>query len=314
MPDDPSPLSQPQAQAQRTERVTDKVSLAAPAKVTLFLNVVGRRDDGMHLLQGLVVFPDAADRITVRPALDLSITIAGPFADRLQAEDAEENLALRAAQLLRDAAGITAGAHIHLQKHIPVAAGLGGGSADAAATLRALMRLWAIPAETIDLPALALGLGADVPMCLAGASSLFAGIGDKVRPAQAHPACGLLLVNPRQGLPTRDVFAARTAPFAAPDPYFPGTATPAAFAEALAPRGNDLTAAARSLCPEIDSVLAALEELPGCRLARLCGSGATCFGLFDTADDAAAVTQALRNPNWWVRAAALPACNPADLQ
>ncbi len=297
------------AEPQRVERVSDKISLAAPAKVTLFLNVVGQRDDGMHLLQGLVVFPDAADRVTVRRALDLSITIAGPFADRLETEDPEENLALRAAELLRDAAGVTAGAHIHLQKHIPVAAGLGGGSADAAATLRALMRLWRIPPQTIDMPALAVRLGADVPMCLVGTSSLFAGIGDKLRPAQAHPSCGLLLVNPRQGLATRDVFAARSGPFAGTDPYFPATDTPADFAKALAPLGNDLTEAAASLCPDIAVVLATLAELPGCRLARLCGSGATCFGLFDTAEDAAAVTQSLRNPNWWVRAAALPACN-----
>lgn len=146
-------------------------------------------------------------------------------------------------------------------------------------------------------------------MCLVGTSSLFAGIGEKLRPAQAHPACGLLLVNPRQGLSTADVFAARSGGYTVADPYFPGTETPAEFAAALALRANDLMPAAHGLCPEIARVLEAIEALPGCRLARLCGSGATCFGLFDTADDAAAVTQALRNPNWWVRAAALPACN-----
>ena len=296
----------------------DHVSLAAPAKVTLFLHIVGQDDAGMHLLEGMAVFPDAADRVSVRPALDLTITVAGPFADRLppdseHAGDAPvDNLALRAARALRTAAGVSAGAHIHLQKHLPIAAGLGGGSADAAATLHALSRLWQIPPGAVDLPAIGLALGADVPMCLVGAgrprSNLFAGVGERLRAAPPHPACGLILVNPRQGLLTADVFGRRAGAFTASDPFFPPCEDVAAFAEALATRANDLTDAATTLCPQIPEVLAALEALPGCRLARMCGSGATCFGLFDTVTAAAAAAPALRHPGWWVRATALAAC------
>lgn len=296
----------------------DHVSLAAPAKVTLFLHIVGQDDAGMHLLEGLAVFPDAADRVTVRPALDLTITVAGPFADSLppDSEHAEgapvDNLALQAARALRAAAGISAGAHIHLQKHLPIAAGLGGGSADAAATMHALTRLWKIPATAVDLAALGLELGADVPMCLAGGgnprSSLFAGVGERLRPAPAYPECGMILVNPRQGLLTSEVFRARQGAFTPSDPFFPACDTVDDLTKALAARANDLTGAASALCPQIPEVLAALKALPGCRLARLCGSGATCFGLFDTVTTAAAAAPALRNPGWWVRAAALPAC------
>ena len=312
--------------------MNDAVRVAAPAKLNLYLHVTGRRpggeaavsrnmgaprDDtssgaslgGYHTLESLIAFAGLADRVGAAPAQpgEITLTIDGPFADAITGRS-EDNLVLRAARALATATGTNAGARLRLTKNIPVAAGLGGGSADAAAALRALTELWGVDASS-HLDRIALALGADVPVCLASRPSLVAGIGEVVSPAPALPEAGVMLVNPGVAVATAAVFTAfdamapataRTAPGGAPPPPGP-FASVAALAEALAPMRNDLTAAAQGLVPAIGEVLAALAAADGCRLARMTGSGATCFGLFDDtgAAEAARAAIARAHPGWW---------------
>jgi 4-diphosphocytidyl-2-C-methyl-D-erythritol kinase len=267
---------------------------AAPAKVNLFLHVVGRRADGYHLLDSLAVFPAVGDVLRAEPDGILSLTIGGAFGGVLRAEP--DNLVLRAARALAVAAAIAPGARLHLEKNLPVASGIGGGSADAAAALRLLARLWRVPPAE---PALAAALGADVPVCLGAQPARMGGIGEVLRPAPAMPACGMVLVNPGMAVATPAIFAARRGDFSPPAALPAGWPDFAGFAAALARLGNDLEAPARLLCPPIGEVLAALGALPGCALARMSGSGATCFGLFAHAAAAEAAAAALRRTGWW---------------
>lgn len=279
----------------------------APAKVNLFLHVTGRRGDGYHELESLVAFAAVSDRIEVRPAERFEFETDGPFAGALGR--GADNLAVRAAMALAEAAGIAPNARIRLHKALPVAAGLGGGSADAAATLRALAALWDVTLPGDALTALAVRLGADVPVCLASRPSTMRGIGERIEAAPALPAAPILLVNPAVPLATEAVFEAREGPFSTPREFAAAPRDAPALAAALGETGNDLAAGARRLCPEIDAVLAAIETSPSCLLARLTGSGPTCFGLFPTerhADRAAARIAADR-PRWWVRATRLRA-------
>jgi 4-diphosphocytidyl-2-C-methyl-D-erythritol kinase len=282
----------------------------APAKLNLTLQVLGRRADGYHLLDSLVAFTDYGDTVAVTPAEELTLTLDGPFGGVL-AGDHTENLVLRAARLLAERAGVAARAAITLTKRLPVASGIGGGSSDAAATLRALMRLWRVEIPAADLEALALRLGADVPVCLTRRSARLEGIGERVTPAPNLPAAPLVLVNPGIGLATPKVFAARRGDFSSgPGPAgvfaVPPTDVPA-LAEGLRPYANDLTAAAAGLLPEIDACLTMLDRQDGCLLARMSGSGATCFGLFasDAEAAAAAETIAAARPGWWAVATRL---------
>ncbi|WP_135467588.1 4-(cytidine 5'-diphospho)-2-C-methyl-D-erythritol kinase [Crenalkalicoccus roseus] len=275
---------------------------AAPAKVNLYLRVTGRRADGYHLLDSLAVFGPAADLVEAAPAEGLTLTVAGPFGAALAAEP--DNLVLRAARALAAAAGIAPQAALRLEKRLPVASGIGGGSADAAAALRALDRLWGLGLGAGALAEVAAGLGADVPVCLASRPARMGGVGEALLPAPALPPCGLLLVNPGVPLATPAVFRARSGPFSAPAALPEGWADAAAMARDLAALGNDLEAPARALCPAVGEVLAALRALPGCLLARMSGSGATCFALF--ADAAAAERAAAELPGAWWRAAGAP--------
>ncbi|MHA1563863.1 MAG: 4-(cytidine 5'-diphospho)-2-C-methyl-D-erythritol kinase [Alphaproteobacteria bacterium] len=284
-----------------TAGVTHALRQAAPAKINLYLHVLGRRDDGMHLLDSLVKFTSFGDEISVMPAGALTIEIDGPFADGLNPDD-KNNLVRQAAENLAAATGRPAHAAIRLTKNIPIAAGLGGGSANAAATLRALMALWQIPPNSVDLPALALRLGADVPMCLHSRPAFVGGIGEHLTPAPPLPKFGLLLVNPGIPLPTPQVFQARSGSFSSSARFENGPRDAAELFALLADRYNDLTAPAAHCCAAVSQVLAALDASPGCRLARLCGSGATCFGLFDDRQTAAAAAQALQPSPWWVMA------------
>ena len=279
------------------------VTAFAPAKVNLYLHVTGRRDDGYHLLDSLVAFADVGDRVTAAPAESLSLVIDGPEAADLAAVG-DDNLVLRAARLLADRAEITAGAALHLDKHLPVAAGIGGGSSDAAAALLALKRLWQISLEDEALWALGARLGADVPACLYRRAVWVGGIGERLDPAGPLPDAGILLVNPRRALPTAAVFSARRGPFGDVGRFGPMPNEPSALARALMPCRNDLTEVAIGLVPEIAAVLARLGRLPGSLLARMSGAGATCFALF--ADRAAAeqarVMVATAEPRWWCAA------------
>ncbi len=263
--------------------------MRAPAKVNLYLRVVGRRGDGYHLLDSLAVFGPAADRVAVERAEGLSLAVTGRFAGELAGE--ADNLVLRAARALAD--GRALGARIVLDKRLPVASGIGGGSADAAAALRGLARLWGV-----SVPAgLAAGLGADVPACLAGRPARMEGVGERLGPAPKLPAFGLLLANPGVGVSTPAVFRARVGPYSARAMLPEGWASAAAMAAGLAELGNDLEAAAIRLCPVIAEVLAWLRARPGCLLARMSGSGATCFGVFAGKPEVAAEEAPA---GWWV--------------
>lgn len=273
----------------------------APAKVNLYLRVVGRRADGYHLLDSLAVFGPAADRLSARdtaaPDDGLTLDVVGPFAPALA--DEADNLVLRAATLLAASSGIAPRARLVLEKRLPVASGIGGGSADAAATLRLLSRLWGVSVPD----GLALDLGADVPVCLAAQPARMEGIGERLGPAPTLPPFGLLLVNPGAAVSTPAVFRAREGAFSAPAVLPQGWASAEAMAVDLRQFGNDLEAPAMTLCPAIAEALAWLRARPGCLLAQMSGSGATCFGLFANALVAEAAGRGAP-PGWWVQGGA----------
>ncbi len=279
-----------------------RVSERAPVKVNLSLLVTGRRADGYHLLDSLVVFGPAYDVLQAEPADGLSLAIEGPFAAGLGA--GEDNLVLRAARALAGWAGVAPRARLVLEKRVPVASGIGGGSADAAAALRLLCRLWGCHPGAAALAALALSLGADVPVCLRSEPARMTGVGEVLAPLPPLPRCGLLLANPGLAVATADVFRARSAAFSPPAVLPPRWVDAAALAAALAGSANDLQPPACALCPPITSVLQRLAALPGCLLARMSGSGATCFALFP--DPAAAqAAQGSVPAAWWCAAGPL---------
>ena len=223
------------------------VTVAAPAKVNLYLHVVGRRADGYHLLDSLVVFTALGDTVSVRRAKDLRLSVDGPFAAAPALVG--ENIVLRAARALAEALGRETDVAIRLTKRLPVAAGLGGGSADAAATLVALCRLWGVADGAVDLAAIGQALGADVPVCLAGRPTIVGGIGEVLTPVPALPGAGVLLVNPGEPLSTPVVFQAREGPFSASSRFDGGGPDVAALAARLSVCSNDLAAPAQRLCP-----------------------------------------------------------------
>lgn len=272
--------------------------LTAFAKVNLYLHVVGRRADGYHLLDSLITFADIGDEIAIAPSEDLTLDIDGPFAGALGAGD---NLMLDAARALAAAAGRPPSVALRLTKRLPVAAGLGGGSADAAAVLRGLNEVWQLGLSVPALQAIGIGLGADVPACLEARSIFIGGVGDEIVPAPALPPLAVLLVNPGVAVATADVFAALPAADDAPGRFAQSPSDAAAVAALLAQRQNGLEAPARRLAPVIGDVLDLLSALPDVLLARMSGSGATCFALFDdiTAAHDADVVLRRRKPDWW---------------
>lgn len=269
----------------------------APAKVNLHLHVTGRREDGYHLLDSLVVFAGAADGLLVRPGEGVTLGLGGPEGGALAAEP--DNLVLRAARMLAEAAGRPLpGTALHLEKRLPVASGIGGGSADAAAALRALNRFWGLGLDAARMETIALRLGADVPVCIASRPARMGGVGEVLSPAPRLPAFGLVLANPRVALPTPAVFAGRQGPFSPPAALPASWSDAAAMAEGLQALRNDLEPAAIALCPPVATVLAALGALPGALMARMSGSGATCFAIFP--DATAAERAAGQLPAaWW---------------
>lgn len=278
---------------------------AAAAKLNLYLHVTGRRADGYHLLDSLVAFAGVHDTLIARESAELALGVEGPQAAGLAAD--ESNLVLQAARKLREASGARAGAAITLFKTLPVASGIGGGSADAAAALRALHELWGLKLPHAELARIALSLGADVPVCLSGRAAFVGGIGEDIAPAPALPPSFVVLVNPGLAVSTPRVFAARRGPFGEPGRFRDAPRDVRALASLLAERRNDLMNAALTLCPEVGRVVGALTRLPGCRLARMSGSGATCFGLFEQQAQAERAAADLRNaePGWWVASAPL---------
>ncbi len=269
----------------------------APAKVNLYLHLVGRRADGYHLLDSLAVFPGIGDWLAVEPGQGLSLRLTGPFAGDLSA--GADNLVLKAALAFAVHYGIAADASLTLEKNLPPASGIGGGSSDAAAALRLLSRHWGVPVPD-GLP---VDLGADVPVCLGAPTPQFmAGIGERLTPGPMLPPVWMVLVNPGVAVETAAVFGAianKDNPPAAPAPE---RLDFAALIDWQARQRNDMAAAARGLCPEIGEVLGALADAP---LARMSGSGATCFALHGTqaAAQAQAARIALAQPSWWVTSA-----------
>lgn len=275
------------------------ISIEAPAKINLALHVCGRRDDGYHLLDSLVVFAGVGDRITVAAADTLTLTVTGPCAGGLAAEP--DNLVLRAARFLAPGRG----AAITLEKNLPVASGIGGGSSDAAATLLACAALWDMDASALPLAGVAAALGADVPVCLARMPALMRGIGEDVTAVENLPPLWMVLANPGQPLATKTVFNTLRGRFGKPLEPLPPKADAAGLLDYLERQRNDLTAPALELMPRIGVILNALASTPGCRLSRLSGSGATCFGLYDSESAAHSAAKALQiaHSGWWVAAA-----------
>ncbi len=290
------------------------VTVRAPAKLNLFLHVTGRRADGYHEIQSLVVFTSFGDTVALTPALagdGLGFWADGPFAHQMGPD--ADNLVLRAAHLLADKykpasrPNTSEDVRIHLTKRLPVAAGIGGGSSDAAATLRGLARFWGLQVPEPELMALGLELGADVPMCLKREPVLVSGIGDKLAPAPELPWLSVVLVNPLRAVSTQDVFKARTGDFSDPMSTLPDTQTAEALARLLGDTRNDLTAAALIIEPDIGRVLETLAATDACLLARMSGSGATCFGLFADSHQAGLARQAIHraHPDWWAESMSL---------
>jgi 4-diphosphocytidyl-2-C-methyl-D-erythritol kinase len=264
----------------------------APAKINLTLHVTGQRADGYHLLDSLVVFVDVGDRVSVTPADLLSLAITGPHAALLPVGD--DNLVLRAARLM----GVEAA--ISLEKVLPVSSGIGGGSADAAATLRALARMTGKPMPD---HAAVLSLGADVPVCIGGKPVRMSGVGETLTPVPPIEGGWLVLANPSVAVSTPAVFRALARKDNAPMPRaLPRVRTVADLAAFLQMNRNDMEAPAVSLVPLISTVKSALSEQPGCLMARMSGSGATCFGLFADGLTASAAARAIQTsrPDWWV--------------
>ena len=276
------------------------LTVPAPAKINLALHVTGRRADGYHLLDSLVTFAGVGDVVTVSPAPVVSLEITGPEGNGLGA--GPDNLVLRAAAVF-DPPG--QGARITLDKRLPVASGIGGGSADAAAAISGLAQLWGRP---LPDQGKVLALGADVPVCLHGQTCRMQGVGERLSPVPPLPPVWAVLANPRVPVATPAVFRAVTARDNPPLPEtLPRLPDAAALAAWLTTRRNDLQAAAITVAPPIAATLAALSALPGALIARMSGSGATCFALFATPAQAAEAADRLHRaaPGWWVAAAAL---------
>ena len=278
----------------------------APAKVNLWLHVVGRRADGYHDIDSLVAFAGTGDTVALTPGPELSLAVSGPTASA--SGDPAENLVTRAAQeFARRVPGARLGA-FRLGKRLPVAAGLGGGSSDAAAALRLLARLNGIDLEHPAVMAAAQATGADVPVCVAGRARIMTGMGERLGPAIRVPTLFAVLVNPGVAVATAAVFktldlAALEHLVSSPHAAFGDALTADALLSLLAQTRNDLEAPAMALAPAVGTALAAVRSTRACRLARMSGSGATVFGLYDDCRAAAAAAGHLRavNPSWWVK-------------
>lgn len=287
----------------------------APAKINLSLHICGKRPDGYHLLHSLVAFArDIGDTITIKPSQTLELEITGPYAGYLDktAYDTTRtsgNLVIRAAYALADMSGIPLTAHITLEKNLPVSSGIGGGSSDAAALIKALSAFWNIAPDKNALRPILSALGADLPVCYEQQTSIMEGIGEIITPYHGLPALPVILINPLIPCPTKNVFGRFNGQFT-PLP----AVLPPAFANVQEFTGfiqaecrNDLQPPAIEAVPEIKNILAALEKTENCMLARLSGSGATCFGIYPTPQSAASTARILQenHKNWWIKAGTL---------
>ena len=282
----------------------------APAKINLTLHIVGRRDDGWHELESLVAFTRSGDTLSLDPGPTLSLTVDGPKA--AAAGDLDDNLVVKASRALAARIdGLTLGA-FHLTKRLPVAAGIGGGSSDAAAALRLLARANNLAADDPRIRSAAADTGADIPVCLGAVARMMSGVGDKLGAPIKLPTLPALIVNPGLPLETRRVFTRMALPpgwtnIAGAHPPINSDQSFADLLQTLKRGRNDMEDAACSLAPIVSDVLAVLGAAPGCRLARMSGSGATCFGLFVDCRAAARAKKAIlaAHPGWWVKSTIL---------
>ncbi len=283
------------------------VARTAPAKVNLFLHVTGRRDDGYHELESLFVFTAHGDEVQVEAARSFRFQLSGPFARQLTelGGGGDDNLVCRAARRLAVRAGREPNVSIRLTKNLPVAAGIGGGSADAAATLLALNEFWSLNLNMEELETVALELGADVPACLHRRPLYVQGIGDRLSPARLGFDAAILLVNPLRDVSTPLIFSALKE---SRQPFNAAISEPEAIWANIETlewhTTNSLQRQAVALCPEIREVLEQLESTDSAMLVRMSGSGATCFALFRTLAEAEEAAEKLsqRRPQWWVHA------------
>jgi 4-diphosphocytidyl-2-C-methyl-D-erythritol kinase len=268
------------------------------AKLNLSLNILGKRSDGYHNLHSVAAFCEVGDTLSVIPSDKLQLDISGVFADELSVHD---NLVMRAAQTLQRAAGTKKGAIIHLQKNLPVASGVGGGSGDAATTLKLLRELWSLEIDDAAMLVLAASLGSDVPVCFVGKACVMEGIGERIAPLQQpFPPFYAILVNPLISVATPQVFGAMHVSEMTDEASF----IPTFAVEAM---HNDLQASATRLCPHIAEMIDALHATAGVITARMSGSGATCFGLYASASESRAAHNALMQhfPHYFVASGAL---------
>ena len=271
------------------------ITVVAPAKINLFLRICGKNNAGYHLLDSAVVFTRFGDYLTIEPANDDQLVITGEFASWLESSD--DNLVMTALRGFRAAGGVIGGLSITLEKNIPIGAGLGGGSADAAALLRAVNALSTAPLGKSALTHLAAILGADVPVCLAGGCQRIASIGETMTPIDLDFAGSILRVNPRIPLSTKDVFTR----FSGPTSGFAGSLSKLDVADIVG-LGNDLTAIAIELAPAISNCLDRLAGSKGAIATAMSGSGASCFALFDHIDNAKIAAAKFKNAGYWARA------------
>ena len=279
--------------------------ITAPAKINLYLHVVGQLENGLHLIDSLIAFADIHDTLHLETASKLSLQIDGPFADQLSSEP--DNLVLQAALKLSSLCNVKRGAQLKLTKNLPVASGIGGGSSDAAAVLKGLIQLWKLQPNIEDLYDLALGLGADVPACLNGRSAFVSGVGEIISETKSLPMCSLVLVNSGTPISTSSVFNKQIklqSNFSKLGRFDFSNENLDEFISILKTCNNDLDQAAQVLCPEIDQVLSVLRKSPGSLLSRMSGSGATCFALFASHEEATTASLDLkkRYPDWWIKA------------
>lgn len=270
--------------------------IVAPAKVNLSLHITGKRADGYHLLDSMVVFTEFGDQLEITESETFSLTCSGDYGDLIASNN--DNLVMKAARGMQQLDGKKSGLKVQLRKLIPVSAGLGGGSADAAAVIRFLCAQWNIDIDSSYVKELALSLGADVPVCLSHNPQQMAGIGEMITHLPIMPSLNLLLVNPKVALATADVFTAY---------QHQNRPTPQAWngkedlISYLRSCRNDLQPAAMSICPVVQEVLSVLSSLPQCLLARMSGSGASCYGVFASEDamHLASKQLAKEKPGWW---------------
>lgn len=286
--------------------------IQAPAKINLFLHVTGKRSDGYHTLQSLVSFSnsdstDTNDIIEIEPAEDFKFSVTGPFAETLKESGAEQenNLVVKAANVLADVTGNPLNIHIRLIKNLPIMAGLGGGSSDAAATIRGLLKAWNLERNTFHLLPHMTRLGADVPMCFSAEACLVQGIGEDLLPAPLMPLIPVVLVNPLQSCSTEKVFAHyMNNPYQEPIVLPSGFSSVFELASFLERQTNDLYGSALRVLPQIEEVMKAITDGNKCIFSQMSGSGATCFGIFETMKEAQKAAKAItkEHPEWWAKA------------